>query len=177
MFIAGTASIDNEGAIPPSTVRPRGRIMIKRNIWLLVVSLFIGPAIGAVTFLTLVNIIDGGSASSNASAQAFTDDYWPLVLMFAYVVGWLPAGISAIIMMLVTRFLPTRWLRLITGTVIGAIVSAAYIGLFIFADHTNSMDDFAILGIAALTGGVSALFCIALIELFHPLPKPPVPAS
>ena len=151
--------------------------MTKRNVWLLIVSLFIGPAVGALTFLTLVTLIDGGTAQSNAQAQAFTNDYWPLVLMFAYVVGFIPAGVSAVIMILITRFLPARWQRLLGGTAIGAAVSALSIGIFIFADSANSVDDFAFLGIAALTGGVAALFCIALIELFHPLPKPIAPAS
>lgn len=147
--------------------------MTKRNVWLILVSLFIGPAVGALTFLVFVTLTDSASGASSAHSERFVSDYWPLVLMFAYVVGFIPAALSATIMIVVTRYLPTIWHRLAAGTAIGAVVCAISIGIFIFTDDTSSVDDIIILGGAALTGAISALACVALIELFHPLPVPP----
>jgi hypothetical protein len=149
-----------------------------RNIWLLVVSLFLGPAIGGAVFFAFATITDGIIVhSAGGSASNFLGDNWPIILIAAYTLGVIPAGVSAIIMMIVVRWLPQRWQRLVAGPVIGALVSAAGIGIFIFADDVNSIDDFVIISGVALTGAVSGFLCIGLIELWHPLPKPPVAAA
>ena len=149
-----------------------------RNIWLLVVSIFIGPLIGGLVFFTFATVTDGIIVhSAGGSASSFLGDNWPIILIGAYTLGVIPAGVSAVIMMIVGRFLPQRWQRLVVGPVIGAVVSAAAIGVFLFADDVNSVDDFIIISGVALTGAVSAFLCVALIELWHPLPKPPVTAT
>ena len=149
-----------------------------RNVWLLVVSLFLGPAIGGLVFFAFATITDGIIAhSSGQSASRFLDENWPIILIAAYTLGAIPAGVSAVIMMIVARLLPRLWQRLVAGPVIGALVSAAAIGVFIFADDVNSVDDFIIISGVALTGAVSAFFCVGLIELWHPLPKPAARAA
>ncbi len=151
---------------------------MSRNIWLLVVSLFLGPAIGGLVFFAFAAVTDGFIAhSASQSATGFLGENWPIILVAAYVLGAIPAGMSAVVMMIVGRFLPHRWQRLLASPVVGAIVSAAAIGFFIFADDTNSVDDFIIIGGVALTGAVSAFFCVGLIELWHPLPKPTARAA
>ncbi len=144
-----------------------------RNIWLLVVSLFLGPAIGGLVFFAFATVTDGiVTHAAGRSAASFLGENWPIILVAAYVLGSIPAGISAVITIVSSRFLQYRWQRLVVGTAIGGLVSAITIGVFIFADETNSVDDFIIIGGVALTGAVSAFCCVGLVELWHPLPKP-----
>jgi hypothetical protein len=146
--------------------------MTKRNVWMLLVAIFVAPAVAALVFLVLVGLTDSTTPEGNARAAAFTADYWPLVLMFSYVIGFIPGVVSTTILILVTRFLPALWHRLVAGPAIAALVCAIAVGLFLFSDSIASVDDWAIVGVFALTGAAAALFTVALIELFHPLPKP-----
>ncbi len=149
-----------------------------RNIWLFVVSLFIGPAIGAPVFFAFAAVTDGIIVhSAGQSASSFLGDNWPIILVAAYTLGAIPAVVSSVIIMLVSRFLPQLWQRLAAGPVIGAVVSAAIIGLFLFSDDVSSVDDVIIISGVALTGAVSAFCCVGLIELWHPLPKRPAPVA
>ncbi|KQW79324.1 hypothetical protein ASC89_13625 [Devosia sp. Root413D1] len=149
-----------------------------RNIWLFVVSLFIGPAIGALVFFAFAAITDGIIVhAAGQSASNFLGENWPIILIAAYTLGAIPAAISSVIIMLVSRFLPQLWQRLVAGPVIGALVSAAVIGLFLFSDDVSSVDDVIIISGVALTGAVSAFCCVGLIELWHPLPKRSAPVT
>lgn len=143
-----------------------------RNIWLLVVSLVIGPAIGGTVFFAFASITDAVIVhSGGGSAGEFLGNNWPIILIAAYTLGMVPAFVSAILMITVMRWLPQRWQRLTAAPIVGALVSAAAIGVFLFADDVNSVDDISIISGVALTGAISALCCVGLVELWQPLPK------
>jgi hypothetical protein len=145
-----------------------------RNIWLLVVSLFIGPAIGGLVFFAFAAIADGIIVeSAGGSASGFLGENWPIILTAAYALGVVPAAVSAVVMMVVGPLLPMRWQRLVAALLVGALVSAATIGFFLFSDDVNSVDDITIISLVAATGAISAFCCFGLIELWHPLPRRP----
>lgn len=148
--------------------------MSARNVWLILVSIFVAPAIGGLVFFTFAALTDTVILSPHGQPTSFVNDYWPIILVAAYVLGVIPAFVTALIMIFVGRLFPHAWQRLLAGTLVGALVSAIGIGFFIFSDNVGSVDDVIIIGGVALTGAVSAFCSLGLIELWHPLkPKPP----
>ena len=148
--------------------------MTARNIWLVLTAIFIGPLIGAAVFIAFAFVTDGMTAKTTAPpATNFFTDYWPIIFTAAYVLGFIPAVLSAIIVAIIAPRFGHLWQRLITAGIVGGAISAIGIGLFIFADDAGSVDDVIIISGVALTGAVSAVLCLLLVEFFHPLPKPP----
>ena len=152
--------------------------MTRRNIWLIITSLAVGPAFGGLTFIVLAGITDAmASPNPRPPTVAGIDDYWPIVLTGAYVLGAIPGIISAAIMIFVTRWLPLLWQRLVAAPLIGAVVSLLGLSFLLFMDNQGSVDDLMIGLVIMASGAVAGIACLALVELFHPLPVPPkVPA-
>lgn len=150
---------------------------MRRTIWLIIASLVVGPAFGGLTFMACVGILDGKpSPGAVRSTANFLADYWPIIVTASYTLGAIPALVSALIMAFVTRWLPTRWQRLITASIVGGAVSVVVIGLFLLADGMNSVDDLTIALAIAASGAVAGFASLALVELFHPLPAPSMAA-
>jgi hypothetical protein len=149
--------------------------MTARNVWLFLTAIFVGPLIGSAVFMAFAYITDGlvAQASRPPTTSNFFADYWPIILIAAYVLGAIPAFISAILVAFIAPRFAKLWERLVAALLIGATTSGLLIGLFIFADDAGSVDDAVIIGGVALTGAVSAVLCLLLVELFHPLPRPP----
>jgi hypothetical protein len=144
-----------------------------RNVWLVITSLAVGPAFGGLTFLVAAGVTDAMvSPGPRPATVAGIDDYWPIILIGAYVLGAIPGIVSAAIMIVVTRWLPLLWQRLVAAPLIGAVVSLLGLSFLLFMDNHGSVDDLMIAGVFMLSGAVAGLACIAIIELFHPLPPP-----
>jgi hypothetical protein len=147
--------------------------MSRRNVWLVITSLAVGPAFGGLTFIVLAGITDALASPNPRPATVFgIDDYWPIILTGAYVLGAIPGMVSAAIMIFVTRWLPRLWQRLVVAPLIGAVISLAGLSFLLFMDNQGSVDDLMIGLVIMASGAVAGFACLAIVELFHPLPVP-----
>jgi len=145
--------------------------MTPRTVWTILTSLAIGPAFGGLTFIVFAGITDAMTAQGpRPTTVAGVDDYWPIILIGAYVLGAIPAVLSASLMIYVTRWLPALWQRLIAAPVIGALVSLTLLAFLVFTDPEGAVDDLMIASAIMLSGAVAGLASIAIVELLHPLP-------
>ena len=141
--------------------------MTRRTVWLIITSLILGPAFGGLTFMVAAGITDSGSTDG-----LNFNGYWPLIVTGAYTLGCTPALLSAILMAIATRWLPAMWQRLLVASLIGALISIAILNIILFGGGHGSIDDWMVTGVVALSGAVAGFACLAIVELFHPLPKP-----
>lgn len=141
--------------------------MTRRNILLLLLSLFVGPGIGGVVFLLLAGFVD---AIVGESGTAFMGSFWPIVLFAAYVLGAVPGLLSGIAMIVLSNVVPNRFGRLATATLVGAVISPACIATILFADMSRAANSSTMLIVIAIVGAVSALACNSIVEARHPLP-------
>lgn len=147
--------------------------MTRRTVWLIITSLVVGPAFGGLTFIVAATLTDAAATPANSGPILMSiDDYWPIVLTASYVFGAVPAFLSAIVMAIATRWLPTLWQRLVAAPVIGALVSMACLSFILFTDGHGAVDDWMIMGVIAFSGVVAGFASLAVVELFHPLPPP-----
>ncbi|QQR35868.1 hypothetical protein JI749_16240 [Devosia oryziradicis] len=144
--------------------------MTRRNVWLGLVSVVIGPLVGSLTFIAITLITDvvffGTQPSSNLLLRE-----WPVVLTAGYVFGFAPGLGFAAAMALVSRKLPTLAQRLVAAPVVGALLSIAILSVILFGQSLGGLD-LDMLLILAITGAVAGLVSLAIVELFHPLPTP-----
>lgn len=142
-----------------------------RNVWLILTFTFFGPLVGAVAELLVALASDPILSGSDTSGTDRLLSAWPFVLSMGYALGLAPAFISAIVMIVVTRWLPTLTSRLIAAALIGAVVSTALIGLFMLLSEMGNPADLWLLLLVAIPGAVAAFVSLWLVELFHPRPK------
>ncbi|UJW85204.1 hypothetical protein [Devosia sp. SL43] len=144
--------------------------MTRRNVWLALVSVFIGPLIGSLTFVAAAlawNLLFYGTDPS----ANFLLRNWPIVFTSGYVFGFVPALAFAIAMAFLSRQLPKLHQRLIAAPIVGALLSIAILSLVLFGQSFGGFD-LAMLLILGSTGAVAGLVCQAIIEPFHPLTAP-----
>jgi hypothetical protein len=147
--------------------------MTRRTVWLIITSLVVGPAFGGLTFIVLAGITDAmASPNPRPATVSGIDDYWPIILTGAYVLGAIPGMVGAAIMIFVTRWLPHLWQRLVAAPFIGAVVSLIGLSFLLFMDNQGSVDDLMIGLVIMASGAVAGIACLAIVELFHPLPVP-----
>jgi len=146
--------------------------MMARNIWLILTFTFFGPLVGALVELLLALAVDPILSGPDTSGTERLLSSWPFILSMGYALGLAPAFVAAIIQIIATRWLPSRAGRLIAATLIGAVTSTVLIGAFMLASEMGSPADLWFLLLVAVPGGVAALLSLALVELFHPLPRP-----
>jgi hypothetical protein len=151
--------------------------MTKRNVWLLITSIIIGPLIGSVAFMIGTTLFDWPYAGQQSGAVKFLANYWPLILSSGYALGLIPAVIFAVAMIILSRRIPRRSGRLWVASVVGAAISGVCIGLFLTGGFAGVTDSLYILGAVVVTGAIAGLVCMALVELFHPLPAPTAAAA
>lgn len=146
-----------------------------RNVWLILTFTFFGPLVGAVAELVLALAIDPILSGPSPAGNSGTDrllSAWPFVLSMGYALGLAPGFVSAIVQIIATRWLPGRGARLIAAAIIGAVVSAVLIGAFMLLSEMGSPADLWFVLLVAIPGAIAAVISLALVELFHPLPKP-----
>lgn len=126
--------MEPEGATAQSDDRPR---------WLtLLIFLFVGPPIGAFTALAIIlvgGVVEARSASGVADALAFTAFILPLAIVFGYVIGAVPALITAVAAIVLQPRLRARsyvgavaltgWLTVTVPAVPGSGWNAPVLGL------------------------------------------------
>lgn len=142
--------------------------MTRRTVWLGITSLVLGPAFGGLTFMVAAGVTDPGASGDALPLEG----YWPIIVTAAYILGAGPALISAIIMAIATRWLPAMWQRMLVAPMVGALISIAILNLILFSDGHGTIDDWMITGVVAMSGAVAGTACLAIVELFHPLPLP-----
>lgn len=143
-----------------------------RNVWLILTFTFFGPLVGACAFLLVALVMDPILSTPATSGADRLISTWPFILSMGYALGLVPGFVSAIIQIIATNWLPTRGRRLIAGAIIGAVVSTVLIGAFMLLSEMGSPADIWILLLVTIPGAVAALVSLALVELFHPLPRP-----
>jgi hypothetical protein len=144
--------------------------MTRRNVWLALVSVFIGPLIGSLTFIAAALGSDFLFYRTDPSSNFLLRD-WPVVLTAGYVFGFAPALAFAIAMAFLTRQLPRLHQRLIAAPIVGALLSIAILSLVLFGQSFGGFD-LAMFLILGSTGAVAGLVSQAIIEPFHPLTTP-----
>jgi hypothetical protein len=151
--------------------------MTKRNVWLLILSVLVGPLIGSGAFMAGTTLFDWLFAGGGPGAFSFLVEYWPIILSAGYTFGFLPALVFALVMAWLSPRIPSVGARLGTATLVGAFASLAIIGFFVVGGFAGIADSLYILVAVFLTGGIAGSVCMAVIEWLHPLPEPAPAAS
>lgn len=147
--------------------------MMKRNDRLILIYAALGPLFGALTFIVPAAVVFG-FVKPSVRAELIID-HWPPIVILSYVFGIIPGFVSAFVTIFATRWLPSRFWRLVAAPVIGGLVSALLIGLTSTLQNDVPMgsgSDLYWLGYLLLfaTGAVAAFLCMAIVEILHPLP-------
>lgn len=137
-------------------------------MWLAIVSVFVGPLIGSLTFIAAGSAIDAVAYAGNASTPSVFLENWPIVLTTGYVFGAVPWLLFAIAMAILSRRLPALRGRLLAAAIVGVMASMAIMGLALAGSGTGV--DWVVLAAVAFTGAVAGMISLALVEWFHPLP-------
>jgi hypothetical protein len=146
--------------------------MTRRNVWLLLMSVVVGPLLGSLAFMAGATIFDALFAGGGPGAFAFMADYWPIVLTTGYAAGCIPALIFALVMMALSPRIPRRRTRLWVAPLVGAAASLVIIGFFVLGALSGWADNAGTLLAIALTGAFSGFVSMLVIEWLHPLPEP-----
>ncbi|MDB5528810.1 MAG: hypothetical protein JWR51_1913 [Devosia sp.] len=146
--------------------------MTQRNVWLVVMSVAVGPLIGSLAFMAGMTLYDWLSQAGGPGAVRFVLDYWPIMLTGGYVLGFIPALIFAIAMANLSSRISSRRTRLAIAALLGAVISLVIVGFFTVGGFGGMTASVLVLMAVAVTGAVAGLVCMAVIEWLHPLHKP-----
>jgi len=148
--------------------------MTPRSIWMIVTAVALGPAVGGLAFMVFVGITEAmGPQPPNPATVFGVEEYWPIILVGAYVLGAIPAMLSAGAMIVLTRRLPALWQRLLAAPVVGGAISAVCLSILLLGEGIfTSLYGLMVLGVIFASGAVAALACLAIVELFHRVPEP-----
>jgi hypothetical protein len=143
--------------------------MTRRDVWLAIVSVFVGPLIGSLTFIATASAIDAMAYAGNAPVPSVFLENWPFVLSTGYVFGAVPWLLFAITMAILSRHLPTLRGRFSAAALVGVMASGAILG-FVLSGGSRPTVDWVVLASVAFTGAMAGVVSLALVEWFHPLP-------
>lgn len=148
--------------------------MTPRSVWMIVSAVALGPAVGGLAFIVFVGVTDAmGPQPSNPATVFGIEEYWPIIMVASYVLGAIPGLLSAAAMIVLTRWLPALWQRLLVAPVVGGAISAVCLSFLLLGEGMfGSLYSLMVLGAIAASGALAALACLAVVELFHPLPEP-----
>lgn len=142
--------------------------MTRRDVWLAIVSVFVGPLIGSLTFIVTASAIDAVAYAGDAPAPSVFLETWPFILSTGYVFGAVPWLLFAIIMAILSRRLSLRG-RFSAAAVVGVMASVTILGFTLLGSPRPAVD-WVVLASVAFTGAMAGVVSLALVELFHPLP-------
>ena len=142
--------------------------MSRRNIWLALVSVGIGPLVGSLTFIAVALASDLLFYRTDPSNNFLLRD-WPIVFTAGYAFGFVPGLAFAVVMAFLSPRLPTLRLRLLAAPAVGAILSILILSVVVFGQSLGGFDAFMLLVLGA-TGAVAGFVSLGLVEIFHPLP-------
>jgi len=142
--------------------------MTRRDVWLAIVSVFVGPLIGSLTFIATASVIDAVVYAGNVPAPSVFLENWPFILSTGYVFGAVPWLLFAIIMAVLSRRLPLRG-RFSAAVLVGVMASVTILG-FALSGGSRPAVDWMVLASVAFTGAMAGVASLALVEWFHPLP-------
>ena len=146
--------------------------MTKRNVWLFVMAVVVGPLIGSVALIGGMTLYDWVFEGGGPGALDFFVGYWPFLLSVGYTLGGIPAAIFAIAMANLSPRIASKRTRLGVAALIGGVTSLVIVGFFTVGGFGGPADSIVILVAIGLTGALSAFVCMAAIERLHPLPDP-----
>lgn len=144
--------------------------MGRRNVWLVLVSVFVGPLVGALTFMAVTSAVDAFAYGSGEAAYGFLRENWPVVLVAGYVFGAIPGLVFAIVMIVLARHVLRVGQRLAAAAIVGAVTSLALLSTVLFGGSLGGLD-WIMLTALALTGAAAGTVSLALVEWLHPLPR------
>lgn len=142
--------------------------MARRDVWLAIISVFVGPLIGSLTFIVMGSAIDAVAYAGNAPPPSVFLENWPFILSTGYVFGAVPWLLFAIVMAVLSRRLRTLRGRFSAAAMVGPMASVAILGLAL-ASSRPSVDG-VVLATVAFTGAMAGVASLALVEWFQPLP-------
>ena len=142
--------------------------MTRRDVWLAIVSVFVGPLIGSLTFIAAASVIDAVAYAGNASTPSVFLENWPIVLSTGYVFGAVPWLLFAIAMAILSRRLRTLRGRFLAAALVGPVASVAILAFALAS--SSPVVDWVVLASVVFTGTVAGVVSLALVEWFHPLP-------
>ena len=143
--------------------------MGRRNVWLVLVSVFVGPLVGALTFMAVTSAMDAFVYGGGEAAYGFLRENWPVVLMAGYVFGAIPGLVFAVVMIILARHIPRTGQRLVAAAIVGAVASVTMLSTVLFGGSLGGMDWIMLIALS-LTGAAAGTVSLALVEWLHPLP-------
>ena len=148
--------------------------MTRRNVWLFVLAVVVGPLIGSVALMAGMTLYDLVFEGGGPGALDFFVAYWPFLLTVGYTLGCIPAAIFAVVMANLSGRIASHNGRLAVAALVGGVTSLVIVGFFAVGGFDGLTASIAILAAVAVTGALTGLVCMAIIERLHPLPKPTV---
>jgi hypothetical protein len=129
----------------------------------LLIYMLLGPPVGAMAFLLMVNAIEVVSGGTGTPLLGLLFGGLPFVLTFAYALGAIPALISSLAMVWLMRRGWSFPRRLRASMPIGAAASIAVLGWLLLGKPGN-VPWYLVLGAFALTGAAAALAATLAVE-------------
>ena len=126
-------------------------------------TLFVGPALGALTFLLGSTVADWPDNPSRLS-DLFEDA--PLILLFGYGMGLFPAFVGAVAMGAFSYRYQSLRSQILAAIPLGAAAGWFGMTLFVFSFGANKYFNAQFQLISALAGAVALLFCTAIFAWF-----------
>ena len=148
--------------------RPRWLSIERQDLKRLFVFTGIGPPLGGLLFFAIGSLLPSAGLPYDWSNTLFAVfiALTPLVMIPAYILGFGPALITAVMSSLVARMTSRRWVRLVASPFLGFLSSAVGFGLFGFFSVESHADrasaSFATVGV--LIGAASSVICTLLVE-------------
>jgi hypothetical protein len=141
--------------------------MTRRDVVLALVSVFVGPLVGGLTFIAAASALDAMSRSGSTSPN-YLLEYWPAVLGTGYVFGTIPGFIFAVIMAVLWRRLPLLVQRLPVAGLVGAFVSVALLSLVVFGESLRGLD-LVVMAALGASGAMAGIASLVIVELLQPV--------
>jgi hypothetical protein len=131
--------------------------MKRRDVLLLLTSVFLGPLIASIVF-TIVAAVAGGLVFGPRDAMVLIQ-LTPLVVMAGYLFGAIPALIGSIVVAISSRRLTAYKSRLLLGASVGLLASVPLVALFLAGSQHVSI------AMSLVPAGATAgLACTAFAE-------------
>ncbi len=143
-------------------------MILVRDVQRVLLSVLLGPLVGCVSFLTTAVLYEFWVLQSARTLLGEFDIFlaWPPLLLFAYVLGSIPALLSGIAGSIIAHHTPRRGRRIAYSAVAGAIASAGTLWVLILNGEASVVPPHVFVSVVGISGATASLLCTLLIERF-----------
>jgi hypothetical protein len=122
-----------------------------------------GPPAGAVAFISFMALFEAARSGSAAPDPAGVFNALPLIALFAYILGALPAIITSLFVAAANRRIASPVLRVLAAMAIGALASVAGLA-WVIAGPNGGVEKWVVAANFAWTGAGAALAAALTLE-------------